>query len=106
MNRAQLVDRVARRLGCSSAQAAGTLDAILGGIGDCIAEEGRLSLRGFGTFEARKRAPRRLIHPSSAEPIVIHPRLTVLFRPGATLLRRVRGGDPTEAEDPRPKDEP
>ncbi len=92
MNRTELAARVARRLGTSAAQGASAADAVLTEIATELAAGGHVSLRGFGVFIARNRAARRLLHPSSGEPINLAPHRTVHFRPGAALLRLVGGG--------------
>lgn len=49
---------------------------------------------GFGSFEARKREERVSLHPSTGVRMLLPPRLTLSFRPAASLKLKVRNFTP------------
>ena len=66
-------------------------------IGDTLARGGRVELRGFGAFSARKRAPRLGRNPRTGEAVPVSGKGMPHFRPGKELRIRVNGGhDPGE----------
>jgi DNA-binding protein HU-beta len=90
VNRTELEGKIALRLGSTRAQAKTLLDAVMREIEAGVVEGGRVSLRGFGVFEATSRKPRRLLHPRSLAPIDLPARRSVRFRPSADLLHAIR----------------
>lgn len=67
-----------------------------------LGEGGRVEIRGFGTFLARRLNPRRARNPRSGESLEILARRIPRFRAGAVLRKKVdnlpRGGKATRAE--------
>ena len=59
MNRQNLIDKIADATGLTKKGSGDALDATLNAIADALAEGEKVSLVGFGTFEARARAARR-----------------------------------------------
>ena len=59
-------------------------------------ESRQVVLPGFGTFETRKRDERISTHPSSGVRMLVPPRLTLTFRPAASLKQKVRNFIPTD----------
>ena len=81
---------VAVQLGCSEFEAYKALNAVLSSIKDAIREEHKVTLKGFGTFEVRKMAARRirLIGGEEAGNLVrLPPRKCAKFTPGSELKR-------------------
>ena len=58
MSKVELVELIAKEAGLSKADAQRALDATLAGITAGLKKEGKVSLVGFGTFSAKKRAAR------------------------------------------------
>jgi len=59
MNKAQLINEVAKRSGITKKDAKAAVDAVFSAIKDALAKGQRVRLIGFGTFEVRKRNQRR-----------------------------------------------
>lgn len=60
-NKSDLVNHVAKDLGCGKPAARNAVNAVLSAISSLAFEGGeRLTLRGFGRFEARTRAPKKI----------------------------------------------
>lgn len=96
MNKSELVQRVAEKAEMSKSAAAKAVDAIFdataGAIGDIVDTAGKLSLPGFGKFEAKKRPARKGRNPRTGSEIDIPERNVVTFTPGKALKERVAGG--------------
>ena len=91
MNRQELVDKIAEATGLSKKDSAAALEATTTAIGDALADGDKVSLVGFGTFEARQRAARDGFNPQSGKKIRIAAKTVPAFRPGAGLKAKVAG---------------
>jgi DNA-binding protein HU-beta len=91
MNRQELVDSMAEATGLSKTDSAAALQAALDAIGDALAGGDKVSLVGFGTFEARQRAARDGINPQSGAKIKIAAKTVPAFKPGTGLREKVAG---------------
>ncbi|MCY4580092.1 MAG: HU family DNA-binding protein [Chloroflexi bacterium] len=90
----QVIEMVAERMGCSKTSAASALSAVLVSLEDTLRQNDRVILTGFGTFEVRPTAARkvRLINGDRAGELVdIAPSHRVAFVPGKPLVEKVRG---------------
>ncbi len=90
MNKAQLIDALAERLGdkkIAAAAVAGLVDVVIRAVnaGD------RVTITGFGVFEKRARAARTARNPRTGEAVIIQQTDVPAFRPG-TLFREVVSG--------------
>lgn len=88
MNKQEMVEALAGKLGSSKAHATEVIDTLFGPEG-LIAGElkkgNRVQISGFGNFEARQRAARRGRNPQTGEDIRIKASLVPAFRPGKAL---------------------
>ena len=90
MNRAALVETVAKSLGnCSKASADRAIGAVLSGIQRGLKREQKVNIVGFGTFTVRRRKPREGRNPRNGQPIRIPASKTVAFKPGLDLKARI-----------------
>ena len=75
MNKSEMARKLAARSGLTQAQSADVLDAVFspvnGVIADALAAGGKVSIGGFGTFEARERAARAGRNPRTGAAITI-----------------------------------
>ncbi len=85
MNKGELVESVASRMGESKAVAAKAVDAVLQGMTEGVQKDDKVSIAGFGTFRKKMRKERRAINPSTKEPMLIPASYTVGFTPSAAL---------------------
>ncbi len=85
INRAALVEYVAKELGESKAGADRAIGAVLGGIQRGLKKSGKVSIVGFGSFAVKKRAARKGRNPQTGESIRIRASKSVGFRPGKPL---------------------
>lgn len=91
MNRQDLIDKISEATGLTKKGSGDALDATLNSIADALAAGDKVSLVGFGTFEARERAARDGFNPQTGEKIKIAAKTVPAFRPGAGLRARVDG---------------
>ncbi len=85
MNKGELIDAVATKLGESKAATSRSLEAILECITLGVKKDENVTLVGFGTFQKRKRGARTGRNPSTGEMIRIKESVTVGFKPSQTL---------------------
>jgi DNA-binding protein HU-beta len=93
MNKTQLVDVLAARLGDRRA-AAGAVDGLLETIVDAVRSGDSVSLTGFGVFTSRARAARVARNPRTGETVDVPATTVPAFRPGATFRTAVSGAEP------------
>ncbi len=85
MSKTELVEIIAEKAGLTKADAARALDATLEGISTGLKKEGKVTLVGFGTFSAKKRAAREGINPLTKEPLKIPAKTVASFKAGSKL---------------------
>lgn len=92
MNRAELVDAVAKATGQTKQNVHNTMTAILHSITGALTKGDRVMLVGFGTFERRNRRARVGVNPQDPrKKITIQAARVPAFRPGQELKNIVDG---------------
>lgn len=92
MNRKELVETLTDGADLTAAQAESALAALLEGIVDAVARGEKVTLAGFGTFEARHRAARAGRNPQTGEAIPIAATSLPAFKAAAAFKRAVSAG--------------
>ena len=85
MTKAELVEFVAEQADLTKADAARALEAVVAGVTKGLKKEGKVTLVGFGTFSAKKRAARTGRNPQTGATIKIAARNSVGFKAGSAL---------------------
>jgi len=85
MSKTELIELIAEQAEISKAAAGRALDAALEGIVEGLKKEGKVTLVGFGTFSAKKRAAREGINPLTKEPLKIPAKTVASFKAGSKL---------------------
>jgi len=85
MSKTELVELIAEQAEISKAAAGRALEAALEGITEGLKKEGKVTLVGFGTFSAKKRAAREGINPLTKEPLKIAAKTVASFKAGSKL---------------------
>ncbi len=85
MNKAELVDAIAKETGLTKKDAAAALNAFTGTVSKELKKGGSVQLIGFGTFEVGKRAARTGRNPQTGEAIKIKAAKTPKFKAGKAL---------------------
>jgi DNA-binding protein HU-beta len=92
VNKQELVDSVAKRLGVTKARAAEIIELLFAESGIIAAElrrGGKVAISGFGHFETRTRAARELKNPRTGKPITLTSATVPAFRPARALKELV-----------------
>ena len=90
MNKSQLIDALAARLG-DRRTAATAVDGLLSTIVDTVKAGESVSLTGFGVFEPRARAARVGRNPRTGETVAVPAATVPTFRPGTGFKTAVGG---------------
>ncbi len=90
MNKAELVEKVAGKVGLTKKDAGGAVDAIMSAITDSLAMNERVTLVGFGTFQVMERKARRGVDPQTRGTIQIPAKKVPKFKPGKSLREKVK----------------
>ncbi|MDQ5882941.1 MAG: DNA-binding protein HU-beta [Patescibacteria group bacterium] len=90
MTKEGLIEVIVNKINCSKKDAGEALEAIIEAITKSLAKGEDVTLTGFGTFSAKKRAARQGVNPKTGERISI-PAMTVpKFKAGKALKEAVK----------------
>ena len=96
MNKAEMIEKVARVTGLTQKDAKMAVDAIFetepgrGIIATELDTDGKVTISGFGTFETRMRKPRTGRNPRTGETIQIAASKAPVFKAGKPLKDRMK----------------
>jgi DNA-binding protein HU-beta len=99
MNKTQLVDALAERLG-DRRTAAAAVDGLLETIVDTVRSGESVALTGFGVFEGRARAARTARNPRTGVAVAVPATTVPAFRPGAGFRAAVGAAAQTNGSTP------
>ena len=85
MTKAELVQFIAESADLTKADAARALDAMVEGVTKGLKENGKVTLVGFGTFNAKKREAHMGRNPQTGEAVEIAARVVPSFKAGNKL---------------------
>jgi DNA-binding protein HU-beta len=85
MNKAELIDSIAKDSGLSKADSARALDALVGTVTKTLKKGDEVAITGFGKWSVTKRPARTGRNPQTGEPVKIKASKAPKFSPGATL---------------------
>ena len=85
MTKTDLVNYIAEEAGLTKADATRALDAFMGGVIKGLKKEGKVTLTGFATFAAVKKAARDGRNPRTGETVKIPARVAVTVKAGSKL---------------------
>ena len=89
MNKAELIEALARETDMSQAAAGRALSALIDIITKSVAKKQDVQLIGFGTFKAVKRAARQGKNPRTGEPLKIAAAMVPKFTAGSAFKAAV-----------------
>ena len=90
MNKAELIDAMAKGAGLTKADAKKALEAFVDATSKALKKNDRVALVGFGSFSVAKRAARKGRNPQSGKEIKIAAKKVVKFKAGADLSNTVK----------------
>ncbi len=89
LTRAEISDRLCNTLQVTKQQSIDILEALLEQITIGLAQEGKVKISTFGTFQVRYKGARVGRNPKTGKEVVIEPRNSLSFRPSHILKSRV-----------------
>ncbi len=89
MNKADLIEKVAKDAGVSKAQADGVINSLLDGVTSTLKKGGSVTLVGFGSFSVGSRKARTGRNPQTGAAIKIPAKKVPKFSAGADLKKAV-----------------
>ncbi len=90
MNKAQLIDAIAKDANLTKADAKRALDAFIDATTGTLKTGGRVALVGFGSFGVSERNARTGRNPQTGAPIKISAKKVVKFKAGSELSDAVK----------------
>jgi len=89
MNKADLIDAIAKKAEMTKKDAGAALDAIIESISASLAKGEKVTLVGFGTFDVRERKARTGVNPRTKAKIKIPATKAPVFKAGKELKEKV-----------------
>ncbi|MFP3859977.1 MAG: HU family DNA-binding protein [Bacteroidales bacterium] len=90
MNKAELIDAIAKDAGLTKADAKKALDAFVNATTKSLKKGERVALVGFGSFSVARRSQRTGRNPQTGKPITIKAKNVVKFKAGSDLSESVQ----------------
>ncbi|MCJ7989392.1 HU family DNA-binding protein [Priestia sp. OVS21] len=90
MKKAELIDAVATKSELTKQDTKKAVDALFETISNTLANEEKIQLIGFGTFEVRERAARTGRNPQTGEEMTILASKVPAFKPGKELKEALK----------------
>ena len=85
MNKTELIAAVAEKTGMSKKDTEAVITAAVNTVTAALADEEKVQLVGFGSFEVKKRAERTGLNPRTLAPVKIAATKIPVFKPGKAL---------------------
>jgi len=67
------------------------LDTVIDEMKNVVADDKKIEIRGFGTFQSRTRATKNGYNPSTGETVFLPAGKTILFKPSRELTKKMNG---------------
>ncbi|MCX8073669.1 MAG: integration host factor subunit beta [Candidatus Binatia bacterium] len=95
MTKRELVEELGRRFPyCSRRDLEVVVHTVFRSMVEALQKNGRVEIRGFGTFQLRERRGREARNPKTGQPFRVAPKRLPFFRAGKELRLRVDGQKP------------
>ncbi len=91
MNKAELIDKIAKDAGVTKVQANDALDAFTSAVVSTLKKGDRVTLVGFGTFSVSERSARNGRNPQTGAVIKIKARKVPKFKAGKEFSTKISG---------------
>ncbi len=89
MNKAELIDQIAKDAGITKVQAGEALEAFTGAVVSTLKKGDKVTLVGFGTFSVAQRAARNGRNPQTGEVIKIKASKAPKFKAGKEFSEKI-----------------
>ena len=85
MNNKEFTSELAERLGYTIKDTSELMNSLLSSMTQELEEGNVIAIKGFGSFEVKKKAERISINPASKQRMLVPPKLVLSYRPSNTL---------------------
>ncbi len=85
MTKADLIEEVSRIVEVTRREAEAIVETIMGSIVQSLREDGKVEIRGFGSFRTRQRGGRIGRNPKTGEAVEVPPKTIPFFKPSKEL---------------------
>lgn len=92
MNKSDIVNQIAKEIGCTKVDANKAVEVVLASISKSILKEGGFQLLGIGSFKVVKRGARQGVNPATREKIKIPACKAVKFSPSSVMKQALNPG--------------
>lgn len=82
------MDELASELRLDTSEVQQSISALGKAVVGMLNDETVLTLKGFGTFEVRKRLERVAMNPATRQKVLVPPKLVMAFRPSPSLKEK------------------
>lgn len=89
MNKSQLVEALSHRIGLTQKRAEEIINLVFGFMADALSNDGRIEVRGFGSFVVKQYGAYTGRNPKTGEKISVPPKRLPFFKVGKDLKERV-----------------
>lgn len=93
INRTDLTNMIAQNTSFRKYEVKNMMEVIFDEITKALVRGDRVTIRGFGTFEAKDVKGHPVVHPTTGEHLMVEDYKNVVFRPGDELIRSVRSAE-------------
>ena len=91
MNKAELIDQIAKDASVTKVQASEALDSFTSAVVSTLKKGDKVTLVGFGTFSVSERAARTGRNPQTGEALKIKARKIPKFKAGSEFATKISG---------------
>lgn len=92
MNKSELVEFITEKLGQPKKKIESVVNLIFDMMTDSLVHDGRIEIRGFGSFMTKEYGSYTGRNPRTGDSIEVHPKRLPAFKVGKELRERVNGG--------------
>ena len=89
IHKSEIIETLSKRFNLTEPETKQAVNAIIDSMIDSLASGDRVEIRGFGSFEVRKREPRQAKNPKTGERINIEAQHLVHFKAGEPLRDKI-----------------
>ena len=89
MTKQEIVDIVSNATGLTKVETETIMNGVMSTIIDSLANNEKVELRGFGTFNIKHRMPKKARNPGTGEPVFLPERFVPTFKPSKLMRSRV-----------------
>lgn len=91
MNRSDLISKLAEKHNLTEKNATQIVDLVFDGFTDTLKNDGRIEIRGFGSFVVRQYGSYAGRNPKTGDIVAVKPKKSPFFKVGRELKKRVDG---------------